>query len=80
MGYRKVYLTIEEEEDIESIKNAREKEGREGAAYNAILKEGLAMVMDKELTLRVQGRTEVVSEANEKSQTVRSRRGRRQHV
>jgi molybdenum-dependent DNA-binding transcriptional regulator ModE len=52
MGYRKVYLTIEEEEDIARIKAMRTNDGRGGAAYNAILKEGLAMVLTRELELR----------------------------
>lgn len=50
MGYRKVYLTIEEEEDIERIRDRRRAEGRGAYAYNAILKEGLAMVTAQELT------------------------------
>lgn len=72
MGYRKVYLTIDEEEDIERIKSMRENDGRPGAAYNAILKEGLAMVLGQELTLRSKA---VASEVSDSSRRVRRRRG-----
>lgn len=71
MGYKKVYLDIQEEEAIERIKTAREKEGRPKAAYNAILKEGLALVLAQELTLMDQGEPE----ANENSHRRRRRRG-----
>lgn len=80
MGYRKVYLTIEEEEDIANIKAWREKGEREGAAFNAILKEGLAMVMGKELELRNKGRTEVVSKANEVVSEANDNRIRRKRL
>jgi hypothetical protein len=67
MGYRKVYLTMEEEDDIKNIKDMREVEGRGGAAYNAILKEGLALVKARDQELRAQatkGRAETVGSAN----------------
>jgi hypothetical protein len=49
MPYRKVYLTIEEEEDLQRLSAARREKGQPNAAFNAILKEGLGMVVDSEL-------------------------------
>jgi hypothetical protein len=76
MGYRKVYLTQEEEEDIDRVKATREKEGRLGAAYNAILKEGLAMVVGKELGRTAQGDEQLPLEANVSTVSARRRRRR----
>lgn len=85
MGYRKVYLTMDEEEDIARIKSMREKEGRPNTAYNAILKEGLAMVMGTELARKAQVRSaqevvatsETVSDPNHSSNQIARRRRRR---
>lgn len=85
MGYRKVYLDMQEEEDIAMVKAWREKEGLPGAAFNAILKEGLATVVSTTIALRnnrpqgeagevVSSANEVVSEANESSSRRRRRR------
>jgi hypothetical protein len=81
MGYRKVYLTLEEEDDIKNIKDMRELEGRGGAAFNAILKEGLALVKAKDQELRSQPRraaSVTVGDTNvQSSQAARPRRRRR---
>lgn len=75
MGYRKVYLTIEEEEDIAKVKAWREKEGRGGAAYNAILKEGLRLVLGHELEVRRQKALEAKqSSSSDAARPVRRRR------
>ena len=57
MGYRKVYLTIDEEKDLATIKEWREANGRKygNPAYNAILKEGLLRVASD---MRAQKRAE----------------------
>lgn len=74
MGYRKVYLTIEEEEDIAKIKAWREQSGQAGAAFNAILKEGLALVMAQELRAR-SGKVRGTNEISQEPPRRRRRRG-----
>jgi hypothetical protein len=48
MPYRKVYLTIEEEDDLQLLSATRKENKKPNSAFNAILKEGLGLVLDQE--------------------------------
>jgi len=47
MGYRKVYLTKEEEAQLQFVQDCRVENGEPRSAYNAILKEGFGMLFDQ---------------------------------